>query len=86
MNQRPGCARAPPHVAQLAALVESPDRSDALGDVVAEIVAHDVLLVLVTGRQHDQVGRHDAPVAQPRAFGDEALDVGELQQLDLRRR
>ena len=32
-----GLRGAPPHVAQLAALVESPDRADAVGDVVAEI-------------------------------------------------
>src|SRR4029077_2395998 len=78
----PGLCGAPPHVAQLSALVESPDRSDALGDLVAEIKANGFLLVLVAGRQHQQFGRYDAPVAQSRAFGQEPLNVGELKQAD----
>src|SRR6185295_14577067 len=53
-----GLCGAPPHVAQLSALVESPDRPDALGDVVAEIQANGFLLVLVAGRQYQQFGRH----------------------------
>jgi hypothetical protein len=52
VNHKPGLRRTPPHVAQLAAFVEAPDWADLVGNIVAEIGAHAVLLVLVAGRQH----------------------------------
>jgi hypothetical protein len=44
--------------------------------------SHQMLLALVAGRQHDQVGRQQVAAAQPCALGDEPGDVGELHQAD----
>src|SRR5262245_2875122 len=75
-----GLRRAPPHVAELAALVEPPDRPDALGNIVTEVEPRGFLLVLVAGRKHEQFSGHDAPVAQPHTGRDEAVNIGKLQQ------
>ena len=37
---------APPHIAQLATVIESPDRPDPVGDFIAEIDADGFLLIL----------------------------------------
>src|SRR6266404_2687048 len=72
-----------PHVTQLALHVESPNRADTVGHAVAEIGAHHLLLVLVSRRQHDQIGGHDTAVVQQRTFRDEAADPIVGQQTDL---
>src|SRR6266850_5520782 len=71
------------HVAQLLAVAESPDRADARGDVVAEELAHEVLLALPPRRQHDQVGAQYRPVLHAGTFGDELGDVRKLREADL---
>ena len=50
-----GLRSAREHVAQLLLIAESPDRTDGRSDVVAEQLANQMLLALLTGRQHDQV-------------------------------
>ena len=40
----PRLGGAPPHVAQFAAIVEAPDRADAVGNGVTEIAADSFLL------------------------------------------
>src|SRR5215470_8951940 len=80
---KPWLSRLPPHVAQLASLVEAPDRADAIGNFITEIKPHGILLVLVAGRQYQQLGGHDAAVTQARALRDETFDVGKLDKADL---
>ncbi len=83
MNQRPGWRGARIHVAQFLILAKTPDRADALGDRVAEQFAHQMLLALVAGRQHDQVGGKRLAALHPRALGDKAFDIRKLPQADL---
>src|SRR6266852_9561697 len=71
------------HVAQFLALAESPDRADAIDDLVAEQFAHQFFLALVAGRQHDQIGGKRFAALHPRALGDKTLDIGKLLQGDL---
>src|SRR5215831_10665529 len=73
------------HVAQLLPLPESPDRTDARGDVVAEELPNEIFLALVAGRQHDEIRGNGLAVAHPRARRDEAGDIGKLHQTDLAR-
>src|SRR3954451_11779662 len=70
------------HVTQLEAVAKAPDRADPVGDGVAEQFLHQIFLCLVTGREHDQVGRKGCAVLHANALGDEALDVGKLPELD----
>ena len=67
------------HVAQFLVRAKIPDRADAARDIVAEQFAHQVLLALVAGRQHDQIGSDCLAAAQPHAFGDELVDVAKLR-------
>src|SRR5581483_4404555 len=62
---------------------EAPDRAHTLGDAVAEQFAHRIVLVLVAGRQHDEVGAKDVSALHSCAFGDKAGNVGELHEIDL---
>src|ERR1700681_3862764 len=80
-----GLAGAGVHIAQFLILAEAPDRADALGDLVAEQFAHQMLLALVAGRQHDQVGGNRLATAHSRAFGNKAVDVGKLREANLAR-
>src|SRR5207237_6923891 len=43
------------HVAQLLAVAESPDRADARRDLIAEELAHQLLLALPAGGEDDQI-------------------------------
>ena len=83
MNHRPGW---PVRVYMLRSSWSSPNPqigADAVGDVVAEQLAHQFFLALVAGRQHDQIGGDGLAVLHPRAFGDKAIDIGKLLQPDL---
>src|SRR6266702_6889444 len=70
------------HVAQLDAVAKAPGRADTVGDAVAEQLSHQIFLRLVAGGEHDEIGGDGRAVLHPRAFGDEAFDVGVLLQLD----
>src|SRR6185437_16719224 len=67
--------RAPPHVAQFAAVVITPHWSGPFGNRVAQIEPGGFLLVLVAGRQHQEFGGEDASVAHPCSFWHEGFDV-----------
>src|SRR6266702_3305256 len=69
-----------PHARELAFLVEAPDRTDTIRGRVAQHSADGLLLALVPGGQHDQVGLPNGAVLHARALGAEAFDVGELDQ------
>ena len=58
------------HVAQFLPFAETPDWADAVGYLVPEQFSHQVLLALVAGRQHDQVGGKRLAALHPDAFGD----------------
>ena len=78
-----GLRRADPHVAQFLAVgIEAPDRPDAAGDVGAEQRTDDVILSLVSGRQHHQVGLQRRAVGQLQSIADELPDVIRLDQPD----
>jgi hypothetical protein len=51
-------------------LAKTPDRADAVGDFIPEQFSHQMLLALVAGRQHDQVGGERLAALHPGAFGD----------------
>src|SRR5258708_36459932 len=78
-----GLAGARIHVAQFLLFAESPDRADAIDDLVAEQFAHQFFLSLVAGRQHDQIGGQRLAALHPRALGDKTLDIGKLPERDL---
>ena len=84
MNQSPGCAvrrnmlrNSPPSSKPQTGPIRSATSSPRQ-------LPHHLLLVLVAGREHHQVGRQRfAPSFSRDALGDEAVDVGKLQQPDL---
>jgi len=79
-----GLAGGRPHVAQLLLfLVDSPYRTDAFGNAVAEQLADEVFQAQVTGRQHDQIRAGRPAAAHPGSCRDECVDVRELHQADL---
>ena len=71
------------HVAQFLVLAKSPDRADAVGDLVAEQFAHQMFLALVAGRQHDQIGGKRLAAGHPCAFRNEFFDIGKLPERDI---
>src|SRR5262249_16323073 len=77
-----GLWRAHIHVAQFLAIAKAPDRTDTGRDTLAEQFPHQELLALVAGREHDQIGRHHRASLEAGAFGDETVDLCELQKLD----
>ena len=66
---RSSCSSPKPQIGPTRSAISSPN---SLRD--------QVLLALVAGRQHDQIGGMRSPTAHPRAVGGEAVDVGELRQ------
>ena len=73
-----------PQVSQLLAVItEPPDRPDTLGHVIAEQAFDVFFLALEACRQDNGIGRNDIPVLQFGAFGDEGVDIVELDQPDL---
>src|SRR5690348_15069301 len=67
------------HVAQLLSLAETPDRADAFGHRVSEQFAHEILLALVPGCKHDQVGGNGLAALHLRAVTGETFDVRKLE-------
>ena len=75
MNQRPGW---PVRVYMLRNSCPSPNPQigpTRVGDLLAEQLAHQMLLRLVAGRQHDQVGGQRLAALHPHAFGDKGFDI-----------
>ena len=71
------------HVAQLLSVAESPNRTDAASNIIAEQFADQMLLPLVARGQHDQLGSEHFAGAHARAFPHESGDIAELHQSDL---
>src|SRR5207244_1244152 len=63
-------------------IAESPDRADAIGDPVAEELAHEIALAFPAGRQDDEIRGQRLAVAQARASRGEPGDVRKLREAD----
>src|ERR1700681_2140851 len=75
-----GLAGARVHVAQLLALAKSPDRADAIDDLLTEQFPNQFFLTFVSGREHDQIGGQRLAAFHSRARGDKTFDIGKLLQ------
>ena len=64
-------------------MVEAPDRADFIGDGIAEVGSGDVLLVLVAGGEHDEVGRDGLAGGEAGALRGEAGDAVVLDEGDV---
>ena len=82
MNHSPGLSRAAVHVAELQAVSKPPYRADPPGGVAPEEPLDRVLLTLVSGCEHDQVGRDRLAGFRSGAFGGEAVQLVVLDQPD----
>src|SRR5262249_12705250 len=75
--------RAHEHVAQLLVIAETPDRTNAVRDIIAEQFANQMFLAFEAGRQDDQICHERFAAAQAGSLRDKFSDIGELHQFYL---